>query len=158
MTNASGNNKILWVLIVMVVLLTVVSGANLYLMLGSGKTGDSEPAAEDTAVEATAPIFVKIGPLTVNLDSEAYGQRLLYTTLSLRVGNEQTREFLTTHMPEVHSRLLLLLSAQQAEELATTSGKQRLSEQVMAQLQQPFTEPQPALDIGAVLFSDFILQ
>lgn len=157
MTNAAGNNKILWALIAMVALLAMVSITNLYLMLNSDKN-DEEAAADVELAEAPAPIFVKIGPLTVNLESEAYGQRLLYTTLSLRVRDEDTREFLLTHMPEVHSRMLLLLSAQQAEELATSAGKQALAQKVLALFEQPFTEPQPPLNIDAVLFSDFILQ
>ena len=113
---------------------------------------------EEELTEAPPPIFIKIGPITVNLISDDLGQHLLYTSLTLKVDSEETQEIINTHMPEVVSRLLLLLSSKTGEELATMDGKTVLAEEILALLNEPFTKPQPTLGISAVLFSEFILQ
>ena len=118
---------------------------------------DVEGVEEELAV-APPPIFIKIGPMTVNLISDDLGQHLLYTSLILKVDSEETQEIINTHMPEVDSRLLLLLSSKTGEELATMDGKTVLTEEILALLDEPFTKPQPTLWISAVLFSEFILQ
>jgi flagellar protein FliL len=118
---------------------------------------DVEDVEEELAV-APPPIFIKIGPMTVNLVSDDLGQHLLYTSLILKVDSEETQEIINTHMPEVTSRLLLLLSSKTGEELATIDGKTVLTEEIIALLDEPFTKPQPMLGISAVLFSEFILQ
>jgi flagellar protein FliL len=120
-------------------------------------TEEAEEAEEELA-EAPPPIFIKIGPMTVNLISADLGQHLLYTSLTLKVDSEETQEIINLHMPEVTSRLLLLLSSKTGEELATIEGKTVLTEEILVLLGEPFTRPQPTLEISAVLFSEFILQ
>ena len=150
--------KIIWLLVATMLLLTLMSAANLYLTLNSSETGDVAAVAEEVPVEPKEPIFVTIGPLTVNLSSDTYGQRLLYTGLSLRVEDEESREQLEMHRPEVHSRLLLLLSEHRAEDLTARGGKEKLKEKVLALFQEPLAEGWSAPLIDAVLFTDFIVQ
>ncbi|MDX2349539.1 MAG: flagellar basal body-associated FliL family protein [Porticoccus sp.] len=123
-----------------------------------GELIEGEEGVEEEWVEAPPPIFIKIGPMTVNLVSNDLGQHLLYTSLILKVDSEETQEIINTHMPEVDSRLLLLLSSKTGDELATVDGKTVLTEEILALLDKPFTQPQPTLGISAVLFSEFILQ
>lgn len=147
-----------WLLIVLAAFLTLMTVANFYLLL---ETRNAQPATEQTALvpaDAPEPIFVRLGPLTVNLRNDAYGQRLLYTSLTLRVEDATTQEILAAHMPEVHSRLLLLLAAQNADDMTSVDGKAILSEKILALFEQPLTDPQPPLAISAVLFTDFIVQ
>ncbi|WP_461481190.1 flagellar basal body-associated protein FliL [Porticoccus sp.] len=143
------------------VVLCLLTAANVYFLVAKQK-GDANPAAAEQAKAepgvAPAPIFVKVGPMTVNLVGDQYGQHLLYTSLTLKVDNDETRELLNTHMPEVHSRLLLLLSSKTAEELFSAAGKELLTQQVLAMFDQPLTHPQPPLAISSVLFSEFIVQ
>ncbi|MDT8399655.1 MAG: flagellar basal body-associated protein FliL [Pseudomonadales bacterium] len=159
------SRKIMWLVGILILLLLLATAANIYLML-QNRNADSELVAEtDAEAEeeeepevAPIPIFVKLAPLTVNLLSDKYSQRLLYTSMSLKVDNEETQDIIMTHMPEVHSRLLLLLSAQKAEELVSADGKEELSKKILALFEQPLTRPQPPLAISAVLFNDFIVQ
>lgn len=147
-----------WLLVILMGFLALMTMANFYLLL---ETRNAQPAAVRAVMapaSAPEPIFVKLGPLTVNLRNDVYGQRLLYTSLTLRVENETTREILGAHMPEVHSRLLLLLAAQNADDMTSVDGKAMLSEKILALFDQPFTDPQPPLAISAVLFTDFIVQ
>lgn len=147
-----------WLLIALSAFLALMTMANFYLLM---ETRNAQPATEQEALlsaDAPPPIFVRLGPLTVNLRNDAYGQRLLYTSLTLRVDDEATQEVLSAHMPEVHSRLLLLLSAQNADDMTSVDGKAILSEKILTLFEQPFTDPQPPLAISAVLFTDFIVQ
>lgn len=138
--------------------LIILSAANLYVLLSSDRAGAADNEVEQTHAPMVDPIFVKIGPLTVNLRSDRYGERLLYTTLSLRVENDSTEEIIKKFMPEVQSRLLVLLSAYTAEQLTTPEGKQEVSRAILEALQVPLVEAQPRLAISAVLFTDFIVQ
>lgn len=140
------------------VLLIALSAANLYVLLSDRSPSDGSTSTEETYAPIADPIFVKIGPLTVNLRSDRYGERLLYTTLSLRVENETTQELIKKFMPEVQSRLLLLLSAYTAEQLTTTEGKQEVARAILEALEAPLVDSQPRLAISAVLFTDFIVQ
>lgn len=105
------------------------------------------------------PIYVKVDPFTVNLAAESnMRQRLLHAGLWLRVGDEETAEFLKKHMPQLRSRLLLLAAESTPEQLTTDEGKQALSTKVMQTMETPFTNPQPALNITEVLYSEFVIQ
>lgn len=140
------------------IVLIALSAVNLFVLLSNDDPTTDNDSAQPPMAEMPDPIFVKIGPLTVNLRSDRYGERLLYTTLSLRVEGEETRELVNKYMPEVQSRLLLLLSSYTAEQLTTPEGKQQLTRAVRSALEPPLVESQPPLAISAVLFTDFIVQ
>ena len=118
----------------------------------------TETAEVQQAMERATPIFMRIEPFTVNLVDDGYGSRLLYTGMTLRVGNEESKVILEEHMPQVRSRLLMLLSGKQADELTSTEGKQQLAQSIVDRLNVPLTENQPPLDLREVLFTDFIVQ
>lgn len=150
--------KSLWLLGLLIVLFSVGSSVGVYLFMDSRQQAAASEPVEEEPVKAPDPIFVKIEPFTINLQSDQYTNRLLYVGISLRVGDEATRTFLEKYMPEVRSRLLMLLSGQNAQALIEPEGKQRLANQILAMFDKPLTEPQPSLDITGVLFSEFIVQ
>ncbi|NIC04317.1 flagellar basal body-associated protein FliL [Billgrantia bachuensis] len=155
--STGGSSKLLWLMILLVLLSTAAAGAAIYMVMND-RNGNEEEGAQTQQLERQAPIFVKIDPFTVNLADDNFGSRLLYTGISLKVGSDETREILDEHMPQVRSRLLMLFSGKQASELTTPNGKRRLSEEVIATLSEPLTEPQPSLEIQDVLFTEFIVQ
>lgn len=156
-TSKGGSRKLLWLMVILVVLSSSAAAAAIYLVLGQRPAADPATQAE-VVPERRAPIFVKIDPFTVNLADDAYGSRLLYAGLSLKVGDEETREILEAHMPQVRSRLLMMFAGQQASELTGAESKQRLGDQVLAVLDPPMTDHQPELVIEDVLFTEFIVQ
>ncbi|GAB2798600.1 hypothetical protein GCM10027040_26690 [Halomonas shantousis] len=145
-----------WLIGLLIVLLSVGSSLGVYFFMNSPSVANETQAVEPPP-QPPVPVFVTINPFTVNLQSD-YDNRLLYVGLSLRVGDEATRDFLMEHMPEVRSRLLLLLSNQQAEELVTSAGKKKLTAEILAIFDTPMSDPQPTLTVNDVLFSDFIVQ
>ncbi len=154
-TSSGGSRKLLWLLVVLVVIASSAAATALFMVMSGEDDGQAQ--ASET-IEPKAPIFVEIEPFTVNLADDDYGSRLLYAGISLKVADEQSKRLLTEHMPEVRSRLLMLLSGQQAADLASPEDKQRLADQVKATLEAPLVEPQPELAIENVLFTEFIVQ
>ena len=159
MANAKGGSrKLLWLMVILVVLCGSAAAVAVTLLL-TRDAGTAQAAAQvETTPERRTPIFVTIDPFTVNLVDDVYEARLLYAGLSLKVGDQQTVDILTEHMPQVRSRLLMLFSGQAADELTGPGGKRALADKVLATLHDPMTEYQPELVIEDVLFTDFIVQ
>ncbi|WP_110665415.1 flagellar basal body-associated protein FliL [Salinicola halophilus] len=156
---ASGKKRSLILIGLLVVLLSIACSVAAFFYLDSRgtETHAETAAAEEEPAEPPVPIFVTVSPFTVNLQSD-YSDRLLYVGVSLRVNDQQTSDFLTQHMPEVRSRLLMLLSGKRAEDLVSPEGKVELKREILALFDEPITSPQPTLAIDDVLFSDFIVQ
>lgn len=106
-----------------------------------------------------APIFLPLETFTVNLVNPANDpDRVLYIGLTLRLPDDATRKELTDFLPAVRSRLLLLLSRQNADALANDQGKQQLVDQIKQVLSEPLVSGQPRPVINDVLFTAFILR
>lgn len=154
MANDPNSRKLVWFLGLFMVIVSALTTVNLILLLDS-RQDRTEP---EEAKQVAMPIFVQVGPMTVNLRSDAFGQRYLYAGLNLRVRDEESREQILTHMPEVHSRLLLLLSSQSASTLEQPDGKKNLATEVVALFDTPLAKGWPRPKVDAALFTDFIVQ
>lgn len=154
--SSGGPKKLLWVMIILVLLSSAGAAAAIYMVLDD-RDATPEDAEEQTA-ERQPPVFLTIEPFTVNLADDRQGTRLLYTGITLRVEDQETRELLEEHMPQVRSRLLTVLSGQEAGDLTSSEGKQRLASTINERLSEPFDENQPSLELREVLFTEFIVQ
>lgn len=150
-----GSRKLIWIMVGLVVLSIIAAGVSAYL---AWQARDGS-AVEEATVERRAPIFVEIDPFTINMQSSRGVSQLLYVGMTFKVGNEETREILNEHMPQVRSRLLMQLSAEQVDELTSIEGKTQLAKNLMTAIKDPpFAEPQPELALEEVLFTEFIVQ
>ena len=155
--SSGGSKKLLWIMIILVLLSSGGAAAAIYMVMNQSKNGNGEAAQEVAVPQRQSPIFVEIEPFTVNLADDR-ASRLLYTGITLRVGNEASKVILEEHMPQVRSRLIMVLSAMQAGELTSSEGKEQLSQQIINRLNVPLAENQPPLDLREVLFTEFIVQ
>lgn len=148
-----------WLIILLLLLTSALAGTNVYLLLpGKESAQPGEETETPEVVEPETPLYVEIAPFTVNLQSDGYGNRLLYTGVSLQVGNEDTRDLLLQHMPQLRSRLLTLISGQEAEVLISPQGKSQLVAMVLEMIQTDLIAGQPELAVRDVLFTEFIVQ
>lgn len=154
--SSGGSKKLLWVMIILVLLSSGGAAAAIYMVMNQNGNGNAAEAQVEP--ERQSPIFLDIEPFTVNLESDRAGARLLYTGITLRVGNEESKQILDEHMPQVRSRLLTLLSGKQASELTSPEGKKALSQDIITALNEPLAENQAPLDLREVLFTEFIVQ
>lgn len=106
-----------------------------------------------------APVFMPLDTFTVNLQTPTNDpDRVLYIGLTLRLPDEETRTTLSGYLPEVRSRLLLLLSRQTPDQLASEAGKQQLIGQIKDVLRPSMVPGQPDQKVTDVLFTAFILR
>ncbi|XBS68368.1 flagellar basal body-associated protein FliL [Acerihabitans sp. KWT182] len=153
----SARKKTKWKVILAVIILAACCGAGYYAWQGR-LPGAPAKIASAPPVPPT-PIFLPLDTFTVNLVNPTNDpDRVLYIGLTLRLPDDATRKELTDFLPAVRSRLLLLLSRQDADALANDQGKQRLVEQIKQVLSEPLVNGQPRPVINDVLFTAFILR
>jgi flagellar FliL protein len=153
------SKKLLIIIIIFGVLLLVIAGgAAAYFVLAAKSHGTAEAAAP--AVEASkVPVFVNIEPYVVNLQqAEGGGDQFLQVSITLQVNDEGTAEAIKTFMPLVRSRLLFTLSSKKAADLQTTDGKKKLTDEIIAQLNQPFTPNGKSQQVSDVFYTSFVIQ
>lgn len=147
----------------LIILLTIVAvaacaAAGYSWWLLQQRDGGAQTAIEKEKPPAP-PVFMPLDTVTVNLvtpDNDP--DRVLYIGLTLRLPDEATRRQLNDFLPEVRSRLLMLLSRQEASHLANEQGKQQLVAQIKETLSAPLVKGQPKQVVSDVLFTAFILR
>ncbi|HFK7186368.1 TPA: flagellar basal body-associated protein FliL [Serratia odorifera] len=146
-------------LVILLLLITVAAcGAAGYSWWLLQQKNDGAPVAAEPQ-PPTAPVFMPLDTFTVNLlTPDNNPDRVLYIGLTLRLPDEATRRQLNDFLPEVRSRLLMLLSRQEAAQLANEQGKQQLVAQIKDVLSPPLVKGQPKQVVSDVLFTAFILR
>ncbi|KGT96022.1 flagellar basal body-associated protein FliL [Erwinia typographi] len=152
----SGKRKLLIpVLLIVALVACSVAGYAVWRMM---KTPADAAQAARPEVPA-APVFYALDTFTVNLiNPDNDPDRVLYVGFTLRLPDEDTRRRINDYLPEVRSRLLLLLSRQDASALSNDRGKQDLMKQIKDVLAPPLVQGQPQQVVSDVLFTAFILR
>lgn len=107
-------------------------------------------------VRVAAPVFVVLEPFTVNLQ-DGTGE-YLHLSITLQVADIAQAEQLKLYLPQLRSRLLLLLSSQKSSEISTADGKKKLSADIAAQARMPFTPQGTPHKVSDVFFTSFVIQ
>jgi flagellar FliL protein len=173
-------SKLLLIIVIAVVLLAAIGGGVAYLIAGkraaqSQEEGDGAPPKEAVRSEATdaTPVFVKLEPFTVKLQTEEQ-EAYLQVVPELRVLDAHVGERIKTYMPEIRHKVLLILAGKKASDFATPQGVQQLSNEMRVTI-NAVVEPTPQRrrgkmaaepgDVAApddpvqeVLFTSFIVQ
>lgn len=103
-----------------------------------------------------APIFLPLEPFTVTL-TNTHSERLMHVGLTLKVADEDSQRRLNSYLPVLRSRILLLLTEQDAEQVQSRAGKRELANAVRHAANMPVEgdAPQHVVD---VLFNAFVVQ
>ncbi len=147
----SSKKKLMILVLVAIIAAAAASGVVWFF------TRSSDHAPEHKEVKAMPAIFVPIEPFTVNLQSETEGQ-FLQATIQLQVADLITVEVIKANIPLVRNRILILLSSKKAAEISTAEGKQKLADEIVALMKQPFIPKGKPQDVGGALFTSFIIQ
>ena len=158
--SAKGKKSKKSLLIILLLLIVIVGGgAGGYYWWTHHNQAAGDTAQVKKEVPPAPPVFLALDTFTVNLQNpDNNPDRVLYVGLTLRLPDEENRNTLTQYLPEVRSRLLLLLSRQKSENIANEAGKQQLVQDIKQTLSAPFVKGQPNLEISDVLFTAFILR
>lgn len=121
---AVGNKKM--IIIVAVVVAALAGGGGWFFARGK----HDAPHAEEVKVEAPKKaLFATLEAFTVNLQKETSDQ-YLQVGMTLKYFEPELDEKIKANLPEIRSRILLLLATKKASELATPEGKNLLIEEV----------------------------
>lgn len=145
---------ILIALIVIIAALAAAGGTWFFL-----SRHQAAPAAAAKAAPAPKPVlFFALEPMTVNLLSDDGDAHYLRIGLTLKLEDQATQDYLTQHMPEIRSRVLLALSAKHPADLEPLDGKRALAAELAKLIGQPSEPRDKPLRIDDVLFTDFVIQ
>jgi len=153
-----GTLKLIIIAFVALLLLIAAGGGAYYFLVlkaapKAAMVGNSKAAANPQA----PPVFFALDPFTVNLQSDD-GERYLHLGLTLKLTDPKAADDLKEHMPEIRSRILLLLSNKHPADLATPEGKTALIKELQTQIQLPFSPGGDSTNVSEVLFTDFVVQ
>lgn len=99
-----------------------------------GRNGGATEGVEKPAPEVI-PAFVPLEVFTVNLRPETGGpQNYMQVGITLKVAGEAVAEKVKAQMPEIRNRLLLMLSAKQANDLLRPEGKSKLAQELQIEV------------------------
>jgi flagellar FliL protein len=170
-----GKKKLIIAIVTMLLLLG--GGAAAFLLL----IPSHAPKLEVGEIEAPVMkqvAYVELGTFTANLIQEE-GDRYLQASISLKITKPELTQKIKDSNPEILHRVNMLLQSKRPSELSSFEGKQKLADQIKAQVEyvlglrkvapaivseQDGDEIAPAdayvirTDIAEVLFTSFIIQ
>ena len=138
----------------------LIIGALVLLLGGGGAaawffTQSGEPAGEAKEELPKPPVYLPLDTFTVNLQD---GAQYMQIDITLQVADQAEVDVIKLHMPRVRSRLLALLSSKYADDLVTAEDKQKLAQEIRAQVKQPFDPKGKPQQVDDVLFTSFVIQ
>ncbi len=152
---AGKSKKKLLIIIAAVVVLLVAAGGGAAIFLSKKSSANKEK--EHKAEPAKAPVFLALEPFTVNLQSDN-GDKYLQISMTLQVQDEEQVNLIKANMPQVRSRLLLLLSSKDSTEILSSEGKEKLVNDIIEKVAQPFTPKGEPQKVSGVFFTSFVVQ
>ena len=117
----------------------------------------SKAGHEPQPVKAADPIFMALDQFTVNLNPDG-GEHYLQTSITLQLASKDDIEYIKLYMPQIRSRILLLLTSKKATDIATTEGKRKLSDEIKEQINMPVVPHGKPLTVLNVFFTAFVIQ
>ncbi|ARP94298.1 flagellar basal body-associated FliL family protein [Bordetella genomosp. 13] len=139
------------------------------VQIGVGGPGQAQaagaPGAQPTTfvppptapVQVPAPIFIPLEPFTATVE-DPESERIVRVGITLRVSDEQSRTRIEKYLPEVRSRVLMVLSAQTPQTVRTPQGKADMAKAIMAAVNKPFSPIPDGQYVSDVLFTEFVVQ
>jgi flagellar FliL protein len=125
----------------------------------------SDPAAEaagkdgkekvEEAKEGKKPSFVEFEPFTSNLKDP---EKFLQIKLTFLVDSDKAAESLKDIMPVVRSAIVPVLSSQDAAEIMTSEGKEKMSKQIVDATNQSIADHNLKDRVDSVLITHMIIQ
>lgn len=150
---AKQSRKALFLILGLVLLLGGGAGAWYFM----NQNADAKDGSQAKLKPPEPPVFVVLEPFTVNLQADA-GEQFLQVAFTLQVADQAEVDLIKLYMPQVRSRVLLMLSSKTASEILTIEGKKNLSTEIAAMVNQPFAPNGKPLNVSNVFFTSFVVQ
>lgn len=123
---------------------------------GDGTAKEKKKKSKKTA--KAAPIYVELGdPFVVNF-VEGNQIRYLQVKIEAMTRDPLVAEAIDTHLPQIRNNLVLMFSGLDYATLSTVSGKQKIRDEALAEIQNILKEETGNTDVEAVYFTSFVMQ
>lgn len=170
--DGSGKKKKMIIIIVAVVLLLAAGGGGYFFFMGGDSTSqeqldsalDSDSAGSESKSEpqggaqlGTALYVPMPRPFRFNVPGAAR-DRFVEIRVQLLVRSGENEEKAKMHVPLIESTLLSIFSQANADDLATSAGKEALKQQSLAAVQKMMKDVEGDKTIEKVLFTGFVMQ
>lgn len=158
---AGGSKKKKIMMIAIIAILVLVGGGGAAAFFLTKKPADTKEVKKSE--KPMPPVFLALDNFIVNLQTDN-GDKYLQIGVTLQVRNEEQVNYYKANMPQLRSRILLLLASKTAEELLTNEGKLRLEDDLVKQAQAPYNNEEPTPKeaeerrILGVYFTSFMIQ
>lgn len=125
------NKKMLLIIINSVLILGITGGAGWYFNRSDKHAEKNEKKISKSSL-SLEPKFIPLEPFTVNLQREVADQ-FLQIGITLKILQPELEERIKKNLPEIRSRLLVLLSGKFPSELTSSIGKKKLANEIIAE-------------------------
>lgn len=151
------SKKKLIIIVAGAILLLSIIGGGAAIFLGKKNSTDKNKDKEHKEEPAKAPVFLPLDAFVVNLQSES-GDKYLQVSMTLQVADEEQINIIKLNNAQLRSRLLMLLSSKDADEILTAEGKEILIGEIIEQVKLPFIPKGSPQKVSGVFFTSFIVQ
>jgi flagellar FliL protein len=161
--------KMIIIIIAVVVLLGAAGGGYFFFMGGDSATPEQLDAAldsgeaksegdEQASAQVGTALYVPMPrPFRFNVPGTTR-DRFVEIRVQLLVRGGENEDRADMHIPLIESTLLGVFSQSNADDLATSAGKEALKQQSLAELQKMMTEIEGDKTVEKVLFTGFVMQ
>lgn len=150
--------KKLLIIILAVLLLGGGGGAGWWFTMGKKPADPKAAEAHKKEEDTKPPVYARLDVFTVNLQKTDTEEAYLQTEFQLKVADEKVSEEIKVRSPEIRNALLLLLSSKSKPELVTIEGKQKLSEEIVANTNKIIHAKDDKHGVQGVYFTTFVIQ
>lgn len=153
------SKKGLMILVICFVIIALAVGAGLYVLWGkvSGVTPETLEGTEEVAEKKEAKAKVKsllsMETFVVNL-ADPGGKRYLRVTIALEIDDQDFVEEVKKNVPKMRDKVLLILPSKKFKDIRTSSGKDSLRKEIIAQLNPLLNK----CKITNLYFQEFVIQ
>ena len=158
--------KILLILFSVLLLIGASVGGTLMLTgslvgLTAGLRGGDAAEADGkrrAQAKTAAPIYVELGePFVVNF-IEGNQIRYLQVKIEVMTRDETIPQAISTHLPKIRNNLVFMFSGFDYTSLATVTGKQKIRDEALAEVQSILSDEIGNPGVESVYFTSFVMQ
>jgi flagellar FliL protein len=142
------------------IVVAAAAGGGIWYLIGkkSAAPAAAPKAAATGALPAAALYFALDPAFVVNLNGPADGPRYLQVEVQLMTRDPVALKNLESNAPAIRSRLLMLFSQVQPQDIADRPGKEKLQAQALAEVQKLMKAETGNKGAEALLFTSFVTQ
>lgn len=157
--SSSGPSMKTLIMVLVIVQMVMFGGLAAFLMM-SGVL--SQPSGEHSSTEKKVsdaePIYIPFEPaFTVNFGGSS-SSRFMQVTIEAMTHDSSVVEQVRKHSPVIRNSIVLLLSSQSVEAVSTLEGKEKLRQEILANVQKILTERTGKPGIEEIYFTSFVMQ